>query len=76
MGFSEKQAKFALIETNNDPDRAVDYLFNHPAIDELILASEKAQNAEAGGEKEMEVEDPGVYKYQIKGNIEIFSSFC
>jgi len=67
MGFSEKQAKFALIETNNDPDRAVDYLFNHPAIDELILESEKAKNAEAAGEKEMELEDSGVYKYQIKG---------
>ena len=76
MGFSEKQARFALIETNNDPDRAVDYLFNHPAIDELILASEKAQNAGASEEKEMEVEDTGVYKYKIKGVVVHIGKYC
>ncbi len=38
----------------------------------MILASEKAENSGASEEKEMEVEDTGVYKYQIKGNIEIF----
>ncbi|CDH49949.1 ubiquitin carboxyl-terminal hydrolase 14 [Lichtheimia corymbifera JMRC:FSU:9682] len=30
MGFSAQQAKKALKETNNDPERAVDWLFSHP----------------------------------------------
>ncbi|KAK2460221.1 hypothetical protein APHAL10511_007756 [Amanita phalloides] len=30
MGFTSAQARKALLETNGDPERAVDWLFNHP----------------------------------------------
>lgn len=63
MGFTEAQARFALAETNNDPERAADYLFNHPEIDELIG---QAQSKEQSAETEMEIEDSGVYDYKIK----------
>ncbi|KAI9321020.1 hypothetical protein BX666DRAFT_1851467 [Dichotomocladium elegans] len=32
MGFSALQAKKALKETNNDPERALDWLFSHPDV--------------------------------------------
>ena len=34
MGFNAKQAEIALSKTNNDVERAIDFLFNHP--EELI----------------------------------------
>ena len=58
MGFTAAQAKKALIETNGDPDRAVDWLFSHP--------EETGESAEggAGGEAPKLPEDkrPGNYK--------------
>jgi ubiquitin carboxyl-terminal hydrolase 5/13 len=35
MGFTDMQAKRALKETNNDMERAVDWLFSHPDIQDL-----------------------------------------
>lgn len=33
MGFTEKAAKIGLSECDNDIERAVDYLFNHPNVE-------------------------------------------
>jgi ubiquitin carboxyl-terminal hydrolase 5/13 len=63
MGFTDAQARYALSQTNNDPERAADYLFNHPEVDDLINQSE---NKKESNEQEMEIEDSGVYNYRIK----------
>ncbi|KAF7724024.1 hypothetical protein EC973_001431 [Apophysomyces ossiformis] len=50
MGFSAAQAKKALRETNNDTERAVDWLFNHPddTGEDTITAPSSAASSSAG----------------------------
>ncbi|KIY53161.1 ubiquitinyl hydrolase [Fistulina hepatica ATCC 64428] len=40
MGFTEKQARKALLETGGNPERAVEWLFNHPDDDGTTSASD------------------------------------
>jgi len=46
MGFSSAQAEFALAKTNNNPDLAIGYLFDHSDIDQ-IMQEEKSKSAES-----------------------------
>ncbi|KAJ2995757.1 hypothetical protein HDV02_000501 [Globomyces sp. JEL0801] len=39
MGFNQKQAERAMKETNNNMERAVDWLFSHPDIEEQVTES-------------------------------------
>ena len=34
MGFTQKQAKLALKQTDNNVERAIDYLFSHPDLED------------------------------------------
>jgi len=50
FGFPEKKIRKALKQTDLNPDRAVDWLFNHPddpdSDSEMIDASQSAQQEE------------------------------
>lgn len=53
MGFSVAQARYALKETSNDAERAVDWLFSHPDFDCEEVSSnsnEKSEESESGGD--------------------------
>lgn len=45
MGFNEKEAKYALKQCDGNPDRAVEYLFNHPEVSQLIAESESSTSS-------------------------------
>ena len=40
MGFTESQARRGLRETNNDVERALDWLFNHPGEEDDVAPAE------------------------------------
>ncbi|KAJ5078372.1 ubiquitin carboxyl-terminal hydrolase 5 [Anaeramoeba ignava] len=46
MGFSKEQSIFALRQTQNNPDRAVDYLFNHQDDIEMLMIQESTKKQE------------------------------
>mmetsp|Transcript_3318 Transcript_3318/g.2871 ORF Transcript_3318/g.2871 Transcript_3318/m.2871 type:complete len:219 (+) Transcript_3318:208-864(+) len=72
MGFTDKQAEFALKQCNNDAERAADYLFNHPDIDTLIKEEEGLKAEESSSSKnpfEKAVEKIDQPDYALKGVI-------
>ena len=57
MGYTEQKCKKALIETGNDIERAMDWIFNHPDDDGSMV--------EAGNQEKWEPDQsPGIYNMQ------------
>jgi ubiquitin carboxyl-terminal hydrolase 5/13 len=56
MGFSAAKARMALSKCDNNPDRAIEYLFSHEEMEEEVAAPQ---------EQIMEVEDPVSAKYDL-----------
>eukprot|EP00331_Platyophrya_macrostoma_P018007 CAMPEP_0176475022 /NCGR_PEP_ID=MMETSP0127-20121128/43368_1 /TAXON_ID=938130 /ORGANISM="Platyophrya macrostoma, Strain WH" /LENGTH=804 /DNA_ID=CAMNT_0017870557 /DNA_START=15 /DNA_END=2429 /DNA_ORIENTATION=- len=66
MGFSDNQAKYALSKTDNNAERAIDFLFNHPEIGPDF----KEDDEGAGAEKsDVEVPDPKNPTYELTSSI-------
>jgi ubiquitin carboxyl-terminal hydrolase 5/13 len=66
MGFTEKAVMDALNNTDNDPERAVEWLFSHPdgaAEDATAASSSDAPGAETG------LLDDGAGLYKLRGFI-------
>eukprot|EP01017_Pseudomicrothorax_dubius_P036487 TRINITY_DN5228_c0_g1_i5.p1 TRINITY_DN5228_c0_g1~~TRINITY_DN5228_c0_g1_i5.p1 ORF type:complete len:114 (-),score=27.49 TRINITY_DN5228_c0_g1_i5:62-403(-) len=63
MGFTDKQARRALEKTDNNVDRAIDYLFNHPDDIEDEQAGAPAQEA-----KHFDVESQTA-RYRVVGSL-------
>jgi len=61
MGFTENQARIALRKTDNNLERAVDYLFSHDNVEE----EEKVSSSQQAGEGKMDVEDPPNVQYEL-----------
>lgn len=71
MGFTHKQAQFALQQTQNNVDRAVDYLFSHTEdLDALIAVEESSSSSSSAPAQKKDERNPeglkdGSAKYEL-----------
>jgi ubiquitin carboxyl-terminal hydrolase 5/13 len=73
MGFTRNQGRKALLETGNDPNRAVEWLFSHPDDDGTTTNTETSSSSTSNENKKKSEESLGSNllpaKYRLKSFI-------